>query len=61
MTVGLDVLTERAGIGVALGTADHLAAVGSVLVVCACVLKTITGVGIALSTTLIWTRVRLFS
>lgn len=57
--MGLDVLPERAGIGVALGAAGHLAAVGSVLVVCTRVLEAVAGVGVALSTTLVRTRVRL--
>lgn len=59
--MSLDVLTEGTGICVALGTAGHLAAVGSVLVVCARVLKTVAGVGVALSTTLVRTHVRLLS
>ena len=61
MAVGLDVLAERAGVCVALQAAYHLAVVGLVHVVCACVLEAVAGVGVTLVATLVRTNVGLLT
>lgn len=59
MTVGLDVLAERAGVCVALQAAHHLTVIGFVHIVRACVLEAVAGVGVTLVATLVRTDVRL--
>lgn len=61
MAVGLDVLSERAWVCVALQTAHHLAVVGLVHIVRACVLEAVAGVGVALVAALVRTNVGLFT
>lgn len=61
MTVGLDVLAERAGVRVALQAAHHFAVVGLVHVVSACVFEAVAGVGVTLVAALIRTNVGLFT
>lgn len=61
MAMGFDVLAERAGICVALQAAHHLAVVGLVHIVRACVFEAVAGVGVALVATLIRTNVGLFT
>ena len=61
MAMGLDVLAEGAGVCVALQATHHLAVVGLVHVVRACVLEAVTRVGVTLVATLIGTDVGLFT
>lgn len=61
MTMGLDVLAERAGVCVALQAAHHLTVIGFVHIVRACVLEAVAGVGVPLVATLVRTDVRLLS
>ena len=61
VAVGLDVLAEGAGVCVALQAAHHLAVVGLVHVVRACVLEAVAGVGVTLVAALIGTDVGLFT
>lgn len=61
MTVGLDVLAERAGVCVALQAAHHLTVIGFVHIVRACVLEAVAGVGVTLVATFVRTDVGLFS
>lgn len=61
VAVGLDVLAEGAGVCVALQATHHLAVVGLVHVVRACVLEAVAGVGVTLVATLIGTDVGLFT
>lgn len=61
MTVGLDVLAERAGVCVALQAAHHLTVIGFVHIVRACVFEAVAGVGVTLVATLVRTDVGLLS
>ena len=61
VTVGLDVLAERAGVCVALQAAHHLTVIGFVHIVCARVLEAVAGVGVTFVATLVRTDVGLFS
>lgn len=61
MAVRFDVLPQRAGVCVTLQAAHHLAVVGLVYVVCACMFEAVAGVGVALVATLIRTNVGLFT
>lgn len=61
VTVGLDVLAQRAGVCVALQAAHHLTVIGLVHIVRARVLEAVAGVGVTLVATLVRTDVGLFS
>lgn len=61
VTMGLDVLAERAGVCVALQAAHHLTVIGFVHIVRACVFEAVAGVGVTLVATLVRTDVGLFS
>lgn len=61
VSVGLDVLAQRAGVGVALHAAAHLAAVRLVHVVRARVLEAVAGVGVTFAAAVVRTDVGFFS
>lgn len=61
VAVGLDVLSQGAGVRVALQATHHLAVVGLVHVVRARVLEAVAGVGVALVASLVRTNVRLLT
>lgn len=54
-------LSQRAGVRVAFQAAHHLAVVGLVHIVCACVFEPVTGIGVALVAALVRTDVGLLS
>lgn len=59
--MSLDMLPQGAGVRVAFQAAHHLAVVGLVHIVCACVFEPVTGIGVALVAALIRTDVGLLS
>lgn len=61
MAVRFDVLPQRAGVCVTLQAAHHLAVVGLVYVVRACMFEAVAGVGVALVAALVGTNVGLFT
>lgn len=61
MAMCFDVLAQRAGICVALQAAHHLAVVGLVHIMRACVFEAVAGIGVALVAALVRTNIGLFT
>lgn len=61
MAMCFDVLAQRAGVCVALQAAHHLAVVGLVHIMRACVFEAVAGIGVALVAALVRTNIGLFT